>query len=177
MSNIDILRERAENMRKAPTYHEKKFADRLELSGIFYKSQWVIGRYIVDFLIGKIVVEIDGYSHFETFQAAYDEERTKYLESKGYKVIRVRNNDVVSFDMNRLKPPKKYKSGKCQKSQRQPSKERLAEINRRRSAEMQKHIESIKQKSKRKTIEITPPIHIKTDNKTRFSYSEMRKHI
>lgn len=103
MKNRDILHERAENMRRLPTFHEKKFRDRLELAGIFFTSQKVIGRYIVDFCIGRTIVEIDGASHYEADQAQYDSERTTYLKGLGYSVIRVRNENVVSFDMNLLK--------------------------------------------------------------------------
>lgn len=76
MRNTERLRERADNMRAMPTFHEKKFAGRLEMADIFYKSQWIIGNYIVDFLIGKVIVEIDGYSHFEADQHDYDNKRT-----------------------------------------------------------------------------------------------------
>ena len=40
---------------------------------------------------------MDGSQHLE--QEEYDEERTKYLESQGYKVIRFWNNQVMNdFD-------------------------------------------------------------------------------
>ena len=42
----------------------------------------------------KLVVELDGSQHLE--QEEYDEERTKYLESLGYKVIRFWNSDVLN---------------------------------------------------------------------------------
>lgn len=166
MASIDILKERAENMRKNPTFHEKKFAERMELAGIFYKSQRIIGNFIVDFLIGRTIVEIDGCSHFETFQAQYDSERTAYLESRGYSVIRVRNEHVVSFDMNRIKP-KRRKSNMCPKSQRQPSKQRISESKERKA--------EIKDKPK-KTIQITEPIiRPQISKQPRFSYAELRK--
>jgi very-short-patch-repair endonuclease len=37
---------------------------------------------------------LDVSQHFE--QEEYDNERTKYLESQGYRVIRVWNNDVMN---------------------------------------------------------------------------------
>lgn len=116
MRNIERLKERAENMRKNPTFHEKKFAERMENEGLFFKSQVIIGNYIVDFLIGKTIVEIDGYSHFEAEQAAYDVQRTNYLESKGYNVIRVRNESVVSFDMSKLKEKRKHSYDAAEKA-------------------------------------------------------------
>ena len=41
----------------------------------------------------KLIIELDGNQHLE--QEEYDEERTKYFESLGYKVIRFWNNDVT----------------------------------------------------------------------------------
>ena len=42
----------------------------------------------------KLIIELDGSYHFE--QEEYDKERTDYLESQGYKVIRFWNNDVIN---------------------------------------------------------------------------------
>ena len=42
----------------------------------------------------KLIIELDGSHHFE--QEEYDKERTDYLESQGYKVIRFWNNDVIN---------------------------------------------------------------------------------
>lgn len=43
------------------------------------------------------MIELDGSQHLE--QEEYDIERTRYLESQGYKVIRFWNNDVMN-DLN-----------------------------------------------------------------------------
>jgi len=40
------------------------------------------------------LIELDGESHFQKAQMEYDQARTKYLESLGYKVIRFTNDDV-----------------------------------------------------------------------------------
>ena len=55
-----------------------------------------IGKYIPDFVCvqKKLIIELDGSQHLE--QEEYDTERTKYLESQGYKVIRFWNNDVMN---------------------------------------------------------------------------------
>ena len=55
-----------------------------------------IGNYIVDFCAPrrKLIIELDGSQHLE--QAEYDEERTRYLETRGYKVLRFWNNDVMN---------------------------------------------------------------------------------
>jgi very-short-patch-repair endonuclease len=55
-----------------------------------------IGNYIVDFCAPrrKLIIELDGSQHLE--QKEYDEERTKYLEARGYRVLRFWNNDVMN---------------------------------------------------------------------------------
>jgi len=55
-----------------------------------------IGNYIVDFCAPrkKLIIELDGSQHLE--QEEYDNERTTYLKSKGYKVLRFWNNDVLN---------------------------------------------------------------------------------
>ena len=58
----EILKERAINMILNPTKAELLFRNKLELKGIRYRTQVVIARYIVDFLVGKIIYEIDGSS-------------------------------------------------------------------------------------------------------------------
>lgn len=41
----------------------------------------------------KLIIELDGSQHLE--QQEYDEERTKYLEARGYRVLRFWNHDVM----------------------------------------------------------------------------------
>ncbi|HLO34048.1 MAG TPA: DUF559 domain-containing protein [Anaerolineales bacterium] len=41
----------------------------------------------------KLIIGLDGSQHLE--QQEYDEERTKYLEARGYQVLRFWNNDVM----------------------------------------------------------------------------------
>jgi very-short-patch-repair endonuclease len=55
-----------------------------------------IGRYIPDFVCiqKKLIIELDGSQHLE--QAEYDTERTRFLESQGYTVLRFWNNDVMN---------------------------------------------------------------------------------
>ena len=55
-----------------------------------------VGNYIPDFVCieKKLIIELDGSQHLE--REEYDEERTKYLNSLGYKVIRFWNNDVTN---------------------------------------------------------------------------------
>ena len=66
------------------------------LADVHFRRQHAIGNYIVDFCAPrkKLIIELDGSQHLE--QQEYDKERTKYLESKGYRVIRFWNNDVMN---------------------------------------------------------------------------------
>jgi very-short-patch-repair endonuclease len=58
----------------------------------------LLGRFIPDFYCAHagLCIEIDGDSHAEPAQAAYDAERTACLEEHGYRVIRFTNAEVLS---------------------------------------------------------------------------------
>ena len=64
--------------------------------GYRFLRQYCIGKYIVDFICRekKIIIEIDGGQHNQSDSIDYDNERTNYLSTKGYKVIRFWNNDI-----------------------------------------------------------------------------------
>ncbi len=84
-------------LRKESTPAERKLWSRIrdDQLGVTFRRQHAVGNYISDFCSSKakLIIELDGSQHLE--QEEYDEERTKYLESLGYKVIRFWNNDVV----------------------------------------------------------------------------------
>ena len=44
----------------------------------------------------KLIIELDGSQHLEQDASQYDAERTRYLESRGYQVIRFWNNQVMN---------------------------------------------------------------------------------
>ena len=85
-------------LRKEPTPAERKLWSKIrnDRLGVNFRRQHAIGVYIPDFVCiqKKLIIELDGGQHLE--QEEYDKERTKYLESQGYKVIRFRNNDVMN---------------------------------------------------------------------------------
>jgi very-short-patch-repair endonuclease len=66
------------------------------MGNVHFRNQHAIGNYIVDFCAPrkKLIIELDGSQHLE--QQEYDEERTKYLETRGYRVLRFWNNDVMN---------------------------------------------------------------------------------
>jgi len=66
------------------------------INGIGFRRQHAIGNYIVDFCAPrqKLVIELDGSQHLE--QEEYDAERTAFLESQGYRVLRFWNDAVLN---------------------------------------------------------------------------------
>jgi very-short-patch-repair endonuclease len=92
-------RGQARQLRRAPTDAERKLwylLRSLKPLGLHFRRQAPIGIYIADFAwhTGKIIVELDGSQHAQARQA-YDEQRTAWLESQGYRVLRFWNNDVL----------------------------------------------------------------------------------
>jgi very-short-patch-repair endonuclease len=67
------------------------------LNGMSFRRQAPIGPCIVDFLshAAKLIVEIDGGQHFANEQEKRDARRTRFLEGKGYRVLRFSNLDVL----------------------------------------------------------------------------------
>ena len=67
-----------------------------QMGDVHFRNQHAIGKYIVDFCSPrkKLIIELDGSQHLE--KEEYDEERTKYLESRGYRVLRFWNNNVLN---------------------------------------------------------------------------------
>jgi very-short-patch-repair endonuclease len=43
----------------------------------------------------NLVVELDGWTHSTPQEIAYDAKRTAFLNSEGYRVYRIGNNDVM----------------------------------------------------------------------------------
>jgi very-short-patch-repair endonuclease len=65
-------------------------------AGEKFRRQVPIGPYIVDFVShrSRLVVELDGGQH--ALQVVQDRERTRWLEGRGYCVIRFWNNQVLT---------------------------------------------------------------------------------
>jgi very-short-patch-repair endonuclease len=65
--------------------------------GIAFRKQHPISGYRVDFYCAaaKLVIEVDGAAHDMGDRPERDVERTKLLEAKGYRVIRIPAADVL----------------------------------------------------------------------------------
>ena len=91
------LRPRARSLRRNLTPAERKlwclFLSQLPCK---FTRQKPLGSYIVDFYCSakRLVIEVDGDSHFDTEADVRDARRTAALEAKGLQVVRVRNDEV-----------------------------------------------------------------------------------
>jgi len=90
---------RAGELRRELTPAERKLWAYLrgnKLNGVNFRRQHAIGDFIIDFISikKKLAIELDGSQHLE--QEEYDIERTKYLKSQGYKIVRFWNNQVMN---------------------------------------------------------------------------------
>jgi very-short-patch-repair endonuclease len=79
---------KAGELRRELTLAERKLWSSLranKLNRVNFRRQHAIGNFIVDFVSvkRKLIIELDGSQHVD--QEEYDVERTKYLESQGYK--------------------------------------------------------------------------------------------
>ena len=84
-------------LRKNMTKEERHlWYDFLRGHAVRFIRQKIIGNYIVDFYCAKanLVIELDGSQHYDEIGISKDEERTKFLESQGLKVIRIPNNKI-----------------------------------------------------------------------------------
>jgi very-short-patch-repair endonuclease/L-amino acid N-acyltransferase YncA len=95
-SRLDVLHERAREMRRNPSDAQEALADaltRVETGGYSFKRQAVIGSAIVDFACKQLmlVVEIDGDA-----DAAFTAARDKSLTEVGYRVERVAAAEVLA---------------------------------------------------------------------------------
>jgi very-short-patch-repair endonuclease len=94
-----VAREYAKRLRRTMTRAEAllwSYIRRRSLAGAKFRRQHPIGPYIADFacVAAKLVVEIDGATHWTAEEIAHDARRALFLEASGWRVLRVTNNDV-----------------------------------------------------------------------------------
>ncbi len=66
-------------------------------TGYTFNRQRPILDFIADFMSKdlKLIIEVDGYSHFLEEVIAKDEHKQKALEAAGYRVIRFRDSEIL----------------------------------------------------------------------------------
>ena len=88
---------KAQRLRRELTYAERKLWSLLrnrQLEGAKFRRQQPIGPFIADFVCQerRLIVEADGGQHADS---RADERRTAFLESKGCRILRFWNNDIL----------------------------------------------------------------------------------
>jgi very-short-patch-repair endonuclease len=94
------IRSLAKGMRRHMTNAEFRLWSRLRnggIDGLRFRRQVPIGRYIADFvcLERRLIIEVDGDQHWHHRGAVADLDRTAWLASNGFRVLRFGNTDVV----------------------------------------------------------------------------------
>lgn len=92
------LVENARHLRRNMTKEERHlWFDFLRGYPVRFRRQKVLGNYIVDFYCAeaKLVIELDGFQHYEDAGVQKDAQRTAYLEGYGLLVVRIPNNEVM----------------------------------------------------------------------------------
>lgn len=94
-----LLIKNAQNLRKRMTDEERKlWYCFLRNYPVRFFRQKVLYKYIADFYCPAVnlVIELDGSQHYEEKGLAYDEERNKFLEEHGIRVIHIANKKIHS---------------------------------------------------------------------------------
>jgi len=98
--NLEKYKNIRKALRKDMTKAEAVFWIHIKNSqlGYRFRRQYSIGKYIVDFYCPelKLVVEIDGATHDHPDVYKKDQEKQRYLESKGFTVIRYNDEEILN---------------------------------------------------------------------------------
>ena len=86
------------------TFGEKilwKLLRNKNFDGLRFRRQHPIDNYIVDFCCNEksLIIEIDGPLHDNEEKRLNDKIRQLYLEKKGYKILRIKDNELT-VDLN-----------------------------------------------------------------------------
>ncbi len=89
----------ARELRQEATDAEARLWDALRgrrLDGLKFRRQHPYEQFVLDFFCveHQLAVELDGSIHAEPTQAARDAERTEFLQSRGIRVLRFKNETV-----------------------------------------------------------------------------------
>lgn len=97
----NLQRHRAKQLRATMTPAEMllwRYIKAHRIDGLSFRRQVPIQNYIVDFvcLSAKLVIELDGMSHSFGENISADAKRDAFFSAHGFRVLRVRNEDVVT---------------------------------------------------------------------------------
>lgn len=106
--NQSLLSKYKKELIKKSTKSELIFKNRLDKIGLKYIFQkgFLAGKtfVIADFYIPekKLVIEIDGSIHYLKYVAFRDKLKDEYYKTRRFNVIRIKNENVESFDLNEI---------------------------------------------------------------------------
>ena len=91
---------RARDLRRRATEAERhlwQFLRNRKMAERKWRRQEPIGPYFADFACrdARLAVELDGSQHGEPDNLEYDEERTAFIEARGWRVLRFSNREVL----------------------------------------------------------------------------------
>ena len=94
------LKPLARHMRHTPARAEDVLWQRIRnrrIGGVKFRRQHAIEGFVVDFVCieRRLIIEVDGDIHEEPDQQAYDQQRQAVLESRGFRVLRFTNEEVL----------------------------------------------------------------------------------
>lgn len=97
--NLSKYKEKRQELRNLSSKAEQLLWIKLKDSRFLdlkFRRQHGIGRYVADFYCTKLrlVIELDGDSHFNEDAIEYDKIRTEYFTQQRITVVRFTNNDV-----------------------------------------------------------------------------------
>jgi very-short-patch-repair endonuclease len=97
--NRSSEKELRRRLRNEPTPAEAELWSRLrrgQLRGHRFRRQYSIGPFCVDFYCvqAKLVIEVDGDTHFTPEAKQYDAQRQSYIEAFGIRFLRFTNVEV-----------------------------------------------------------------------------------
>ena len=99
LSLYSLLKTYARHNRQYSTEAESVLWDliRNRRLGVSFRRQHIIGCFIADFccLERKLIIELDGKYHSVPEQHISDKSRMEWLESRGYRVVRFMNEEVL----------------------------------------------------------------------------------
>lgn len=93
-------RDFARSLRKEPSSAERALWKLLrdKKAGAKFRRQHPVPPYTADFacIVARLIIEVDGPSHTIDEHKTHDVRRTKFLEAEGWRVLRLRDVDVLA---------------------------------------------------------------------------------
>jgi very-short-patch-repair endonuclease len=100
VSHTTFTAKRAKELRQEQTYAEKVLWQKLRAHRFHdfkFRRQVPVGPYIVDFLCNeaRLIIEIDGDTHWEPGAQEHDSKRDEFLASQGFCIARLKNREIL----------------------------------------------------------------------------------